>query len=259
MIMQCKPYNPHKMELPVYGQVKMNGIFGRWEQEKQYFLTRSGKIIQGLTVLQQELKYFPSFDGELVIPNIPFFEMNGLIRSHNETPDCMFYVFDQPLQYVSTKIRLKSYTELLDRAALPHVHPLKRFLLNDQEDVDTFYTKVLIAGHEGVVYKSLYSKYYNGKRWYVQKRVPEDSTECPIIGFVEGKKAFIGMLGAFLVDYNGIPVKVGGGIGLTHDFRKTVWDTKDKYMGQMMKVSYKSVTPKGSLQSPKYIGMRWDI
>lgn len=257
-IMQCKPYDLTKMEFPCYGQVKMDGIFGRWDRQENEVYTRSGNIIQGLAKLKNELYTFPDYDGELVIPNMDFFTMNGLIRSSKETPNCVLYVFDQPGEG-QTSARLAKYIEKLTTENRDHIHPLKYFLCRDLHEADAFYKRVLYAGYEGVVYKYMHSDYYNDKRWTVQKRTPEFTTECKIIGFAEGKNRLIGTLGAFLVNYKGISVRVGMGKNMDDMFRINVWDNQDKYLGQMLKVSYKSLTKKGSLRSPKYVAVRWDI
>lgn len=261
MIMQCKDYREDKVCLPVYGQVKMNGIFGRWDTGALKFYTRSGKVITGVSHLIKECMEagYPSFDGELVVPGVDFFTANGMIRSHNETPTCMFYVFDYPNPLCATRTRLAEYTRLIDTTRTPHVHPLKYHILHTHAAIDAFYKTVLKAKHEGIVLKHIESKYYNGKKYFVQKRVPSLSTECEIIDVIEGKKSFTGMMGAFLVDFNGVAIKVGMGPGVDHAYRRKVWAGKGSYIGETLKVEYKSVTPQGSMQSPKIMGVRWDI
>lgn len=258
-IMQCKPYTENKIKFPVYAQVKMNGIFGRYDKDTSKFYTRSGNIIQGLSTLETEMKELnTTFDSELVIPGMNFFEMNGLIRSFNETPDCVAYVFDMP-NSDTLKERLKGYWQLLAvDNNFPHVIPVGFTMCTTQTQLDTFYDYT-IKDYEGIVFKTVNSKYYKGKRWTVQKRVPEFSTECPIIGFQEGTKSFAGMLGAFIVDYNGTKVKVGNGMGLDHLLRTRVWRNKGNYINRSIKIAYKSITKNGSLQSPKFIGFRWDL
>jgi ATP-dependent DNA ligase len=259
VIMQCKPYTPDKMKYPVYGQVKMNGIFGRWDSNTRKLYTRSKKQVLGMSHLEQQLLNMPDLDGELVIPGMDFFKANGLIRNHEEIPECKFYVFDIPTARITVD-RLNIYTKLINNQRnMTHVHPLKYHLINNESEADKFYQKVLDAGHEGVVYKSENSMYYKGKKWFVQKRVPEFTTECKVIGFQEGTKSWEGMLGAFIVDFNGVEVKVSGGQGIDFAFRQKVWDNMDKYLGLMMKVSYKSITEAGSMQSPKFVCFRWDL
>jgi len=259
-IMQCKTYTPAKMKYPVLAQVKMNGIFGRWDSYSGRFYTRSGHVVNGLSVLEAEMQGLPDLDGELVVPGIEFFTMNGLIRNHSEVPACMFYVFDYPLAACADE-RFYEYTTIInsDQERLKHVKALKYHRCVDEQEATAFYNKVINAGYEGVVYKTIRAFYYDGKKWAVQKRVGQGSTECVITGFEEGKGMFVGKLGAFIVEYNGYPVKVGGGPGVTHEYREHVWANRDSFIGAKMKVSYKSITPNGSLQSPKFLGVRWDV
>lgn len=257
--MQCKDYSSSKVVYPVYGQVKMNGIFGRWNPEEACFFTRSNERIRGLSKLVSEVQGQDSFDCELVIPGIDFFTMNGLIRSFNETPACVAYVFDLPLPRVTTGVRLSEYTKRFTNPQLPHVVPLKYHCLKNRAEVDTFYDKVLKAGHEGIVIKTISANYYDGKKYFVQKRVPMFTTECVILDIIEGRKGFVGMMGAFLVAFNDTTLKVGMGQGVDFLYREHVWENKEKFIGKTLKVGYKSITPQGSLQSPKILGVRWDI
>lgn len=258
MLMQCKPYNPTKIVYPTLGQIKMNGIFGRWDSSSNKIFTRAGNEVNGLTKLKSQLVGLPSFDGELVIPDMEFFEMNGLLRREDEKDTCMFYVFDMPMEGVNTENRLKEYHGILGDM-YPNIHPLKYFEIANSVSANTFFITACKAGHEGVVYKNPRSIYYDGKRWDVQKRVQEYSTEAEVIRLEEGKGKMEGMLGAFICNYNGVEVNVGTGQGMTYDFRTEIWHNPNKYLGRKLKVSYKSVTPDGSLQSPKFQGIRWDI
>jgi len=258
-IMQFKNYDPKKLKYPMLGQVKKDGIFGRWCSVSQKFFTRSNNAIQGLEVLENEMRHMPDMDGELLIPSMPFFESSGLIRSFNSTPDCKYYVFDMPMSSVTTCHRIMHYTDILTDANLTHVEALPAQVLKNQQDIDEYFENVLSLGEEGVVYKNADACYYNGKKYFCMKRVPAKTVECKIIGFQEGTKSFTNMLGAFLVNYKGHEVKVGNGPEMTHAFRMEVWNDPDKYIGRMLTVEYKSKTTKGSLRSPKYKGIRWDI
>lgn len=258
-ILQCKDYDPKKMKYPCSGQVKMNGIFGRWCRDKGHLYTRTWNRIYGLDILEWELKDFEDFDGELIVPNIEFFKMNGLLRRRVSKPNTMFYVFDKPEEHPLWRIRSQKYMSILRVHPRKHIHPLKSHFIRNEAEADAFYKRVVEAGHEGVVYKFQNGKYYDGKRWDVQKRVPLKSGEGTIIGFQEGKKSFEGLLGAFLIDFEGVEVKVGGGPGMSHEMRKKIWNNKEKYLGKKLTVSYKAKTPTGSLQSPKYKAIRWDI
>jgi len=259
LIQQCKNYDPKKVQYPVIAQEKKDGIFGRWCSKSQNFYTRAGNRVQGLEVLISELKGYPDFDGELLIPGLPFFESSGLLRSFKSTPDCKFYVFDMPVPEDTFITRLQDYHELLNDSNLPHIRPISGKFCDSEAIIEEFYWQTLELGAEGIVSKAPYTKYYDGKKWAVQKRVPAKNAECRITGFVEGGKSFEGMLGSFLVDFNGVEVKVGNGSGMTHELRQKVWDNPDKYLGQSLKLEYKGLTARGSMRSPKFLDIRWDI
>ena len=259
-IQQLKNYDEKKMKYPMYGQVKMDGIFGRWDPSTKRFFTRSGNIISGLKHLQAELYMLDiPLDGELVIPGLDFFTMNGLIRSFKETPDCKYYVFDAPsnLPYAD---RVDVYQKLYDPERLhPLVVPMKIHVLEHQIDTVQFYKKVIAAGHEGAVYKDPRSFYTHGKHWHNMKDVPTKTCECLVLSAYEGLGKLKGMLGGFVVDFNGIKVKVGGGPGITEDARARVWLERDSFIGKSLKCQYKRLTPSGSMRSPQMLGIRWDI
>ena len=259
-VQQLKDYDPKRMTYPCIGQVKMDGIFGRHDGESGKFYTRSGNEIRGLSVLEEEMKLvkYPH-DGELVIPKLDFFTMNGLIRSFNETPTCKYYIFDMPEETYNYGIRHDTYTRYHLLKGLPHVVRMQAHWLKDAFEADLFYSKVLKAGHEGVVYKSPKGLYVHGKHWENMKRVPVKSCECRILEAYEGKGKFEGMLGGFIVDFNGVRVKVGGGPGVDVPTRQFYWDQQEEAIGQMMKCQYKKLTNKGSMRSPQMLGIRWDI
>lgn len=259
-IQQLNEYNPENIVFPVYAQVKLDGIFGRWDCIDKCFYTRDGNRIKGLSVLEAELSEIEGcdLDGELVIPDLDFFTMNGKIRSGEETPDCMYYVFDTVPhgKAYDYELRVYSYMSLTQTT---HVHPVKIHVIRSLEEADAFYEKVLARGYEGVVYKSPAAFYTDGKHDHAVKRVPIKSCECTVLSAYEGKGKLSGMLGGFVVDFQGVPVKVGGGPGIDYAKRKEMWENQHRYIGKLMKCTYKSLTPGGSMRSPQMLGLRWDI
>jgi len=261
-VQQLKEYNESKMKFPCLGQVKMDGIFGRWDPIEKAFFTRPNAVtkkqtrIRGLGILEREMAHHTvPFDGELVIPGQNFYTMNGDIRSFNETPNCVYYVFDRP----EDKGYAQRHAAYFDQVTNTHVQPIKVHVLHNQEAADSFYQKVLTAKHEGVVYKSVDALYRHGKHWENMKRVPIKTCECKVVCAYEGLGKLKGMLGGFVVDFNGVSVKVGGGPGIDMAARKEMWDNQDAYLGQLMKCQYKKLTNHGSMRSPQMLGIRWDI
>lgn len=259
-IQQLKDYDEARMKYPMLGQVKMDGIFGRWDPVTKRFYTRSGNVIQGLSVLEAELTTVNiPLDGELVIPNKDFFTMNGLIRSFNETPTCMYYVFDAPDSTNTYQDRVDIYTGMFTTGPCEHVKPMRVHVLENRADTVVFHEKVIAKGHEGTVYKQPLAKYIHGKHWHQMKDVPTKTCECTIVSAYEGLGKLKGKLGGFIVDFKGTWVKVGGGPGITEDVRARVWKERVSFIGKPLKCQYKKLTPNGSMRSPQMLGIRWDI
>jgi ATP-dependent DNA ligase len=259
VVQQLKDFDYNHATYPCYGQVKMDGIFGRWDPVTKEFYTRSNNVIKGLSVLQAELAdvEFP-LDGELVVPKYDFFTMNGLIRSFNETPTCKYYIFDAPSFGQVYKDRFQKY-RAIDLTSKPHCILMRAHVLYDPASLEHFYESVLSAKHEGAVFKNPDARYKNGKHWTYLKRVPVITCECEILSAYEGLGKLKGKLGGFVVDFNGIKVKVGGGPGIDFSMREELWENRHLYIGKMMKCQYKKLTPKGSMRSPQMLGIRWDI
>ena len=162
-IQQLKDYDRSRMKYPCLGQVKMDGLFGRRCRVQDNFFTRSGNQFFGLTNLLEETSLISQpLDGELVIPGLDFFTMNGLLRRKDEKPNCRFYVFDAPSSLVYVK-RQVDYRELHEAGLLgPHVIPMKAHVIKNEEEADRFYNRALEYGHEGVVYKQITATYKDG-------------------------------------------------------------------------------------------------
>lgn len=258
-ILQYKTYKAGKVIYPVIAQVKKDGIWARWDAHMQNFYTRNDNLIHGVSHLREALKYEPDYDGELVVPGLTFFIMNGLIRSIKEKPDCKFFVFDAPTPGAPYSDRYDNYMARVNALDNPYVYPLKGRTITDEPGLDAFYAKALKQGFEGIVIKHIESPYYDGKKYQCQKRTPLYTIECPIIDVIEGKGKLAGMLGAFLVDYEGTPVKIGMGVGLNNKFRAYVMTRCQELPGLPLVVQYKGKTPKGSLRQPKFKAIRWDL
>lgn len=259
IVQQLKEYDLKRMVYPCYGQVKMDGIFGRWNPAMKKFYTRSGRVIRGLSVLEKEMSdIIMPYDGELVIPGMDFFKMNGLLRSFNETPDCKFYIFDAPHPSLLFSDRVKAY-QAINTMHKTQIVLMRAHMIHNDFEADSFYYRVLDAGLEGVVYKNPNALYQKGKHWTYLKRVPVKTCECEILEAYEGAGKFEGMLGGFIVDFNGIEVRVGGGPGVDYDTRRLYWKKRENMIGLPLKCQYKKMTAKGSMRSPQMLGVRWDI
>ena len=66
-----------------------------------------------------------------------------------------------------------------------------------------------------------------------------------------------GRLGAIVVKYSGVEVKVGS--GFSDELRSMIWDDPTNFIGRVVEVRYQEVTPDGSLRFPTFVCFRNDI
>ena len=111
-------------------------------------------------------------------------------------------------------------------------------------------------GYEGIMIKDTDSLYSFGRDWSVMKYKAFFDADCPVIGLQEGTGKHEGKLGSFLVDYNGVDVRVGS--GLNDELREQIWANKDSHIGRIIEVRYQEETPDGSLRFPTFVCFRND-
>nr|HRC95654.1 hypothetical protein [Coprothermobacter proteolyticus] len=68
------------------------------------------------------------------------------------------------------------------------------------------------------------------------KLKPLETGDFEITGFEEGTGKNAGKLGAFIVDFNGVETKVGG--GFSDKQRKEFWDSRFEMIGTIIEVKY---------------------
>lgn len=83
----------------------------------------------------------------------------------------------------------------------------------------------------------------------------EDYYDARITGFKEGTGKHKGSLGAFVVEYNGVEVEVGGSFAgsLTDENRKLYWEQRETLTDNYVRVIACGVTSAGSLRHPRLV------
>lgn len=129
-------------------------------------------------------------------------------------------------------------------------------LKNSNDAVKTYHDECFSQGFEGCMVKDPYAPYCFGRGDAVLKVKMTEEADCKVIGFKEGTGKYRGMLGALIVDFEGVRVDVG--TGLKDWQRKEFWDNQEKYLGQIAEVRYQEVTPEKSLRFPRFRFWRLD-
>jgi ATP-dependent DNA ligase len=272
-----EPSRIHKW--PVAVQEKLDGIrvlaIGG-KDDAFVFYTRTGKEITSLEHIDKALRQIMTsmncedqmvFDGEVVTSN--FNDTVSKVRKKSEQAlTATFHIFDAiPLlafglpQY---RVPLSSRSNWLEgtigkyseKLGVECVKVLQTTLANNVEEVMAAYTAVRDKNGEGIIVKPT-DGIYEKRRSYNWLKIKDCQTaDVKVIGFEEGTGKYVGMLGALVVDFNGVKVKVGS--GLTDILRILIWRDQDHWLGRLIEVEYHEITPDGSLRHPRFIRDRTD-
>jgi DNA ligase-1 len=259
-----------KIKYPCLYSNKLDGIRCIFKDGKM--LARSLKPITSDTLQDrfQNLKDLTAdgnliLDGELYSHGMPFTEISHFVRkSDADVPKSVrFNCFDI--------ISNDNYdTEYCDRRILfdiisdeDNVVILKQKELNNEEELDKAFEKVLKDGYEGLILRSANGPYKCGRstanEGYLLKIKPFLSFDAKIIDVIErmenlnesqknelGRsfkrntkedKKGTGIAAVFKVMYKGVE----GGVTITgdEDFRKEIWDNRESYIDRM--IEYKAM------------------
>lgn len=285
-IMLCKTLDLEKVKYPVIAAVKKDGTRGRVAYGESRIQTRAGHSLKGLSHLEDELdQYFFEKDGEVVVPGLIFDEGSGKVRSDDETPDAVFFIFDVPGIPGNKLTRLKFMRENIEET--DHVKIVEHRTCNSEYELVKFYKEALSAGEEGLVVYKIEHTYRDARSMDWCRMCPKKSADCRVIGFEEGKGKLQGSMGKIIVEFPGDDgkthrVKVGTGfvenpfIDLTRRgqalaakkygsresyesrIRRNIWWNKGHFLGMIAEIEYKERTKAGSMRQPRFKGWRLD-
>lgn len=229
------------------------------------FLSRNGKKLYNLRHIEQAIRYLGLrsvvFDGEA--KGKEWNDSQSMLRSSKNKVDSStleYHIFDMiDLEQWKNKDTFSLAVRKLNMSEIAFQSPLKEVPYAEIQDYKTakgVFDKLIERGYEGAVIKDLQSTYSfkKSKDWLKWKEtITEDIT---ITGYEEGTGKNVGRLGAFLCDFNGVTVKVGG--GFSDEQRETFWATKEDMIGRVIECKSQEVTKDGSLRFPVYVRTRED-
>lgn len=269
---------------------KFDGHRNTFSPSMKKYLTRSGKLNEGLTEIEKSAsqileylkdKYGKDFylDGEIMIENTDkpksewFNETTKLLGAKKENKTNLKYIlFDlcPQKEFEIDKVSKDTYStrrsileDALNALNLPHVELAEALYVGtDKSKIMEFYTKAVNDGEEGIMV-NLEAPYYCKRTHTLLKVKPVNSADLEIIGFEEGapETKYVGMLGSLIVNYKGTPVHVGS--GLTDPMRKEIWENQTDYLGKIAEVIYTTestnqVDDSIKLRFPRFKQIRYD-
>lgn len=126
----------------------------------------------------------------------------------------------------------------------------------DVNSIMSYHKECVDRGFEGAMLKNPGMVYNFGRSDAVVKVKAFNDVDLKVAGFLEGRGRHEGTLGAILVDFNGVQVRVGS--GFSDDQRSEVWSSKERFLGMTAEVRYQEITPDGSLRFPTFVCWRLD-
>lgn len=271
----------HIKRWPVAVEPKYDGMRALLILEKEggQFVSRTGKPYPAVQWLADEIHkwifidrntlFTPIsgmvIDGELVDPEGDFYSVGGA-RGKQEFRDAHFMAFDMlrvlhfkrghdPSPYTERRMALSIWIEDINHA---HVKKAPVWYAGTHAEIMEYYNGVRQSGGEGVIVKPTDGEYHckRSRNWLKIK--DQQTADAPIIGFEEGTGKHQGMLGAVVVDLDGVEVRVGS--GFSDEERRAIWVTQGfkEMKNRMIEIEYHEKTPDGSLRHPRFVRFRDD-
>lgn len=290
-IMLAKPFDVTKLEFPCVVTEKLDGVAADFYvplgsntgaclvQSRQKEPILSVQHIQDW--LTHKLPEGCHLICELYIPQTPFKDISGKVRSHDAQPDLYAYVYDfyeegdyqgSPLTELTYQMRMQRFVEVMGKHITTSndwmipvriIPGIKAASAGQLENIVAKMGKDKPKS-EGCVIRNLtgpHSGYGIGKRsWGMQKRKKQDTFDVEIIGFEEAISKDdepLDMVGRIQVRYSGGESGVGPG-KMTHEERKRVWKNRKKYIGLIAEVTAMTDESYEGLREGRFIRWRED-
>lgn len=219
------------------------------------FMTRQGKVMEGLSDIEEDIKNLPSgvYDGELLKINPNGLDSKDLFaETRKETgkkglkKDLMFHVFDYiPIDEFNNG---KSKLNCLDRKEfisneigrtkfnwVKEVEILE--VTKDHNRIKYWLDEAVKNNAEGIMVNLSCGRYECKRSNQILKVKQFHTVDLKVVGFEEGEGRLENTLGRVNVEYKD-GVIIGVGSGFTDVERLDVWSNQDKYLDKIIEVNY---------------------
>ena len=221
-----------------------NRCFAHVENHKCTFYSRSGKEIDGLNDVADELSRLVDgwYDGELIARS--FNETQSFVRRKGTKSQLVFNIFDYvsdsevrsqygQVDYLHRREHLSNVFKELEKVNYIKLVPIIYHGIFDKDKICQYLHDYTSNGSEGLMI-NLNSPYQFTRTNQLLKVKNMYTLDLPIIGVSEGRGEFAGTAGALLVEYKGYPVGVGS--GLSKEDRTYFWNNKEDVIGRIIEV-----------------------
>lgn len=238
-----------------------NRCFAKVQNEQCTFYTRSGRVMEGLDEIGNELSQLTEgwYDGELIAKSFNATQSQTLRKGKKK--DLVFNVFDFLLDgEVKSQSCVHTYRErriFLDKIFLGHEHfsfvklvPVYGRGIFDENWVMNTLDKFTANGSEGIMLNL--DEPYEFKRTENLIKVKKMYTQdLRVIDIEEGSGQNRGKLGNVIVDYKGY--RVGVGSGFSKEQREYFWQHPEEIVGKIVEVkAFEETTNKNGTKSLRF-------
>ena len=203
------------------------------------------------------------FDGELMGSDFTQTVSQFRKKTGADTSQHFYHIFDW-MPYEDWVNQAPSLTcqdtrEQLEDMSLESQSRFLRIVSRDivsPDKIKAMHDNYVAQGYEGVMIKTLNTKYKFGRGFNVTKLKDFFDSDLEVIRFEEGEGKYTGKLGAIVVKNKEVLVNVGS--GFTDEERVMIWSDRSKFRGMVAEIRYQEETPDGSLRFPTFRGWRPD-
>jgi DNA ligase-1 len=251
------PDTKKHIKYPAYLQPKLDGnrSVGRVDGEDVLLTSREGKPQDFLPHINEELKEigFPDdviIDGELYCHGQTLQTINSWIKKHRpESMQIKYHVYDMPMVAGDSSLSLKDRIEALNIAFAKFGSEVKFLelvpteIVNNEEEVMTWFKHYRDLGYEGVMVKNMAGKYEQKKRSKnIAKVKPFEDAEFKVVGFT-GMEVYKDEVLWICETKEGRTFKVTP--NGSREQRKEWFRNADQYIGRILTVTFMGYTEDG--------------
>ncbi len=227
---------------------KLDGIRAVWTGKA--LITRQGTLLYPPAFFVKHLPSYP-VEGELWAGRGQFNQVMKTVL--DKTPDLKawenisFMLFDLPHSIKPYQSRYETLQGLVKALNQPHIGLVKQERLKDEADFNQRVNKILEQGGEGAMLRLSDALYVKGRDTSLLKYKKAQDAEATVIGHLEGRGKYQGMLGALLVALpDGKTFKIG--TGFTDAQRKLPPE-----LGEKVTFAYNGLTVNGIPKFARFV------
>lgn len=249
---------------------KLDGIrcFAIVQDKEAKLFARSGKLITNFDkTIGRDLARLGNgcYDGELMGEDFTSLMRQAYRKENVDTDSTWLSLFDfLPLEEwksgepkMSCHKRRNELSFRIKRCTSEKIKLIPRYIVDANEsDINDMHNVFVEQGYEGAMVKFLDAPYKFGRGYEVMKLKSFHDVDLIIEALEEGTGKHSGKLGAIVVDFNAVKVRVGS--GFSDDLREKMWNDQGNFVGRIAEVRYQEVTPDGSLRFPTFVCFRND-